>query len=80
MYVSISWLVNFVRLTGYGYSRLFTTLALTEGSRYAGVEVERPRQPVDVGNLQDIDELSDPLSYAVKVKATKLINTCFFKQ
>jgi len=37
--------------------------------RDCGVEVERPRLPVDIEISEDTDELSSPSSYPVKVGA-----------
>ena len=37
-----------------------------------GVEVERPRRPVDIKISEDIDELFSPLSYPVKVDAIQI--------
>ena len=42
-----------------------------------GIEVERPRQPVDIEISEDVDELSDPSLYPVKVGFYQTAYRCF---
>ncbi|KAI9464680.1 FAD binding domain-containing protein [Boletus coccyginus] len=43
-----------------------------DSMRGHGVEVERPSRPIDIEISEDIDELSSPLSYPVKVTVERL--------